>query len=34
MLILIDVQYSQKAVFTFEKVQIVKITPPQVSFTL
>ena len=35
-LILIDVQYSQKAVFSFKKAsngQNHKITPPQVLFT-
>ena len=35
-LILFDVQYSQKAVFSFQKgsnSRIVKITPPQVPFT-
>ena len=29
-LILIDVQYSQKAIFSFEKGAIGQITPPQV----
>ena len=29
---LIDVQYSQTAVFSFEKGSIVKITPPHVPF--
>ena len=32
-LILIDVQYSQSAIFSFKKVRIVKITPPQVLIT-
>ena len=32
-LIIIDVQYLQKAVLSFEKVQIIKITPPQVPTT-
>ena len=32
-LILIDIQYSQKAVFSFEKVRMVKITPPQFPTT-
>lgn len=31
--ILNDVQYSKKAVFYFEKVRMVKITPPQVPTT-
>ena len=29
-LILIHVQYSQKAILALKKVQIVKVTPPQV----
>ena len=32
-LILIDVQYSQKAVLAFKQVRIVKVIPPQVPFT-
>ena len=33
-LILLDVQYLQNAGFSFEKVQTVKITPPQVPTTI
>ena len=32
-LILIDVQYSQKPVLALKKVRMVKFTPPQVPFT-
>ena len=32
-LILIDVQYSRKAVLSFEKGSVVKIISPQVPFT-
>ena len=32
-LILIDVQYSQKAVLALKKFRIVKVTPPQIPFT-
>ena len=32
-LILIDVQYSQKAVLALKQVRIVKVIPPQVPFT-
>ena len=32
-LILIDVQYLQKAVLALKKFRIVKVTPPQIPFT-